>query len=261
MGRGVRLDKSNSDCPGARFFADCTCDRVAARPSQTMGRRIASCSNSCRQKSFAGDLIGRWNRVSLFSRTVLSIVARWTAQTLPSNCSGDEAAASGLYERYSRRLYVLATAQMSDRLRQRMAPDDIIQSVFRTFFRRADQWTLEQDRSGALWHLLVRITLNKIRSKGLYHNAQRRSPAAEIAISGDFDLGLVAHEPTPLEAAALAEELEVTFAELQANEAHILQLAIHGYTSSEVASQVGCSRWTVRRVLDRIGHRLLQRLE
>jgi len=180
------------------------------------------------------------------------LLQRWQA--------GDEAAAGELYERYSRRLYVLATAQMSDRLRQRMAPDDIVQSVFRTFFRRADQWSLQQDRSGALWHLLVRITINKIRSKGVYYSAQKRDPAAELTISGDFDPGLVAHEPTPLEAAALAEQLEITFDGLQTSEAQILQLAIQGYTPSEIASQAGCSRWTVRRVLDRIGHRLLQRL-
>jgi RNA polymerase sigma-70 factor (ECF subfamily) len=175
---------------------------------------------------------------------------------------GDEAAATELYERYARRLYFLASGQMGERLRRRLAPDDIVQSAFRTFFRRADQWQFQQDKAGAIWHLLVRITLNKIRSKGIHHAAQKRDVGAEFALADDdFDPALVVHEPTPDEAAELADVIEVTIDSLDDKETRALELALQGFTASEIASQVGCSRWTVRRLLDRIGHRLLEQLK
>jgi RNA polymerase sigma factor (sigma-70 family) len=71
----------------------------------------------------------------------------------------------------------------------------------------------------------------------------------------------VAHVPTPAEAAVFAEELDQTFAALDETEANTLELAIQGYTPSEIASRSGCSRWTVRRTLDRIGRGLLKRLQ
>jgi RNA polymerase sigma factor (sigma-70 family) len=176
--------------------------------------------------------------------------------------AGNQSAAAELYERYARRLLLLASAQMGEKLRRRLTPDDVVQSAFRTFFRRADQWQLQPDRPAAIWHLLVRITLNKVRSKADFHNAQQRDLAAEVPLhQTGFDLTLVAHEPTPEEAAVFAEELNQAFAGLGNSEVMTLELAIQGFTASEIASRVGCSRWTVRRTLDRIGSRLVSRLD
>lgn len=176
--------------------------------------------------------------------------------------NGDQAAASELYERYVQQLYNLASRQMSVPLLRRVGPDDIVQSVFRTFFRRAEEWRFQPDRAGAIWHLLVRITLNKIRSKGIHHGALKRDVRAEVSDDAtDFEIALVAHDPTPVEAAALCEVLEMTFASLDDQSSQILQLAIQGHTASEIAAEAGCSRWTVRRVLDRIGHDLQQQFE
>ena len=58
----------------------------------------------------------------------------------------------------------------------------------------------------------------------------------------------------------LSDELETLLAGLDQPEPEIIRLRLQGYSSLEIANQVGCSRWTVRRVLDRIGHRLHERL-
>src|SRR5574341_751939 len=52
---------------------------------------------------------------------------------------GEEDAATLLYLRYADRLRALTVAQCSPDLAQRVDADDIVQSVFRTFFRRAAQ--------------------------------------------------------------------------------------------------------------------------
>ncbi len=49
---------------------------------------------------------------------------------------GQADASTQLYLRYAKRLHALATKQMSAELARRVDPEDIVQSVFRTFFRR-----------------------------------------------------------------------------------------------------------------------------
>ena len=106
----------------------------------------------------------------------------------------------------------------------------------------------------AIWQLLVRITQHKICKQAARHRAQRRNVNAEVAFDGD---GLapeaVTHEPTPGEAAALVDEMQCLVSGLAPPEPEMVRLAIEGHTPSEIAKQVGCSRWTVRRVLDRVG--------
>ena len=50
---------------------------------------------------------------------------------------GQADASTELYLRYAKRLLMLAAAQSSPDLARRVDPEDIVQSVFRTFFRRA----------------------------------------------------------------------------------------------------------------------------
>ena len=176
--------------------------------------------------------------------------------------SGDQDAAEAIYRRYSERLLALAQAQISSRLARRVGPEDILQSVFRTFFRRAGEGKFAVDHSNSLWHLLVRMTLNKIRKKSERHHAGRRDLSVEVYPADDkLQPEVMAHDPTPAEAAALADELEAIFAGLDDPEPDIFRFCMQGYSTSEIASQMGCSRWTVRRVLDRIGHQLQGRLQ
>ena len=41
---------------------------------------------------------------------------------------------------------------------------------------------------------------------------------------------------------------------LESPEPEMVRLAIEGHTPSQIAKQIGCSRWTVRWVLDRVGY-------
>ena len=176
--------------------------------------------------------------------------------------SGDEAAAAAIYQLYWERLCALTRSRIGKRLRRRVDPDDIVQSVFRSFFRRARDGDFTLSHSDSLWRLLVGITRKKIGRQNRQHHAARRSVEAEVE-QGEIELSpeALAHNPTPLEAAALTEALEATMAELDASKREILTLCLRGYSCSEIGGQVGYSRWTVRRVLDRVGHRLQERFD
>jgi RNA polymerase sigma-70 factor (ECF subfamily) len=74
-------------------------------------------------------------------------------------------------------------------LAQRVDPDDIVQSVFRTFFRRIAHGGYDVPAGGELWRLFLVIALNKIRSLATFHRAAKRD--VRLAEGGDaFDRAL-----------------------------------------------------------------------
>ena len=76
----------------------------------------------------------------------------WTSLTLLEKVrEGDGAASEALFARYVERLTSLARSRLSSRLKRRTDPEDIVQSVYRSFFSavRAGRFTLS--RGGDLW--------------------------------------------------------------------------------------------------------------
>ncbi len=180
---------------------------------------------------------------------VTALLDRWQA--------GDEDAAAALYRRYAARLCALAREQLGADLRRRLDSEDIVQSVFRSFFRRSRDGELVVTRSEALWGLLVKIARNKIRGKAAYHRAQQRDVAREVPLDdAELSVDLIAAGPTPLEAATLAEEVTTLFHGLKPIEAEMLTQCLEGRSTPEIAARVGYSRQTVWRFLDRLRSRL-----
>jgi RNA polymerase sigma factor (sigma-70 family) len=175
--------------------------------------------------------------------------------------SGDETAAAELHHLYAQRLCALAENKMGPWLRRREDPEDPVQSAFRSFFRRAARGEFQIDHSGSLWHLLVKITLNKIRKHAEYHTAGKRDVRREFQGDGDeLRPEAIAHDPTPEEANAWVDIVQSVLAELPPRAREVLDLRIKGHTTPEIADRLGCTRWTVRRGLDRIGQQLQRRL-
>src|SRR5437588_12669938 len=87
---------------------------------------------------------------------------------------GQKDAAMELYLRYAQRLRALVRARCSSQLARRLEPDDIVQSVFRRFFRRVLQGDYDVPPGEELWGLLLVIALNKIRTEETFHRAGKR---------------------------------------------------------------------------------------
>src|SRR6516165_3386835 len=82
------------------------------------------------------------------------LLARWQ--------NGDQAAATELFRRYAARLIALAKSRLSARLSNRVDPEDVVQSVYRSFFAESRDGRYQLERGGDLWQLLVTITLHKL---------------------------------------------------------------------------------------------------
>ena len=171
----------------------------------------------------------------------------------------DAQAAEELFARYSQRLVSLAEQHLSHRLAARLDSEDVVQSVFRTFFRRCARGEFRIDNSDELWRLLVQITLRKARAQARHHTAKVRDVNTEAR--GGVAAWLMqapAQEPSPDEAAALVDQIEKLLQGLPALYRDLLQLRLEGHSVIAAAARLGVSRRTVHRALSLLQDRLVR---
>jgi RNA polymerase sigma-70 factor (ECF subfamily) len=75
--------------------------------------------------------------------------------------AGDADAADALFQKFAGRLIALARRRLGGRMRRKVDPEDILQSVFRSFFFRQADGRLVPRNWNHLWVLLVTITTRK----------------------------------------------------------------------------------------------------
>jgi RNA polymerase sigma-70 factor (ECF subfamily) len=162
--------------------------------------------------------------------------------------AGEQDAATELYRRYAGRLLTLAANQTAAQMRTRVDAEDIVQSVFRTFFRRAALGEYELPDGDELWKLFLVIGLNKVRRVAAHHKALRRDVRTTV---GDDALMGTAHTPETDDEAL--QILRLTIDEILApypdSYRQVVQLRIEGNEVGEIAASVGRSRRSVERIL------------
>lgn len=169
---------------------------------------------------------------------------------------GEQAAATELFQRYAERLIVLAHRRLSERLAIRIQAEDVVQSVFFSFFVGARDGRYVLERSGDFWRLLVAITIHKVQRQYRWHHADKRDLQREERQEFDDDLTvlptpILSRDPSPEEAAMLADTVEQVMRGLEPMQRRIMELRLQGCGVGDIAEQTSRSRATVRRVLDR----------
>ena len=128
---------------------------------------------------------------------------------------------------------------------RRVDPEDIVQSVFRTFFRRLSVGHYDVPDGEEIWRLLLVIALNKIRTVGNFHKAAKRDVRRTSTVDER-------HEP------ATDDDIAMTVLRLVVDEAleglpessrKIVELRIEGHEVAEIAEKVGRSKRSVERIL------------
>ena len=185
------------------------------------------------------------------------LVSRWRA--------GDQDAARLIFERYVAQLLALASRRISQRLASRVDPEDIVQSVFRTFFHRAREGQFQIDDPDDLCKLLARITVHKTLRQIAFHKRAKRNACLETG-QGDDDadhmMSLLASEPTPEDTVALYDQMDHFLGQLGTEDRLILQMRMEGYTNVEIAEKLDITDRKIRRLLERIrGQAALEGLE
>ena len=167
---------------------------------------------------------------------------------------GDQQAARQIYERYIERLLPLARRRLGRKISGRIDAEDVLQSVFRTFFQRAQAGRFQVEDEHDLCKLLVRITVHKTLRRIAAETAAKRDPDREEggAASQDCLADLLSREPTPEEAIDFLDQLEHLLHQLRPQEREILQLRLQGCTNDEVAKKLGTYDRRIRRTIERI---------
>lgn len=175
-------------------------------------------------------------------------------------------AEEAVFRRFAGRLVALARARLDQRLRAKVDPEDVVQSVFRSFFVRCASDQFDLGTWDSLWSLLTVITIRKcagqvrhFTTEGRDVRRERAEEPADGASGPHWDPA--AAEPTPAEAAALAELVEGLMQSLEPRDRWMVEMKLQGEPVPQIARQARCSERTVERVLNRARRHLERSLD
>lgn len=181
----------------------------------------------------------------LISNQVL--VERWR--------TGDQDAARQLFNRYVDRLSAIARHRIGHRLTARLDPDDVVQSVFRTFFGRVRDGQYSIEEPDDICKLLTKITVNKTLRQIEFQQAACRNPGHETRQGDNAQeriMELLAGDPSPEATVNFIDEFQNFLNALRRDDRTILELRFQGLDNDEVAQKLGVSDRKVRRVIERV---------
>ena len=169
--------------------------------------------------------------------------------------NGDPVAAAEFFQRYGEAMHRLADRNMGPRLRQRLDPEDIVQSACRSFFRGMEGGQFAFEEETDLWRLLCAITLNKTRNQSRFHGRQRRDTSRQEVLNEQVT-GSTGEQDDPAMIVAWQDSVEEYLAGLTDEQQQVIGMLLEGHTQVEIAKQMGCAERTVRRIISAIRERL-----
>ena len=175
--------------------------------------------------------------------------------------SGEQDAATAIYVRYARRLQALAAKQTGADLKTRFDPEDVVQSVFRTFFRRAAAGYYKVPPGEELWRLLLVLSLHKVRDLAAYHRAQKRDVGKTWSVEDSDAAQSDAKPDDQLAYESLRQVVDDLTHNMPTSNRQIIELRIEGFEIGEIAEKTNRAKRTVERTLQHFRERLRQLIE
>ncbi len=150
--------------------------------------------------------------------------------------------------RFTDRLLRLASSRLPNRLQQRVDPEDIVQSVFRSFFDRNSRGRFQFEQSPDVWRLLAAMTYRKVKKTIRHHGQQLRDVRREASTPSDFPTAQD-DAPTASSWVVMMELLEGILEQIPETHQRIVRLRLDGHSIDEIAATVGVTSRTVDRAL------------
>jgi len=170
----------------------------------------------------------------------------------------DPEAVSELCRQYEPRLRVVARVLLGPALRPALDSMDLVQSVHRSLLIgfREEKFDISTPEN------LMALALTLLRRKVARHwrrvQRQRRLElgGSSIDLLPTILADLTTPEAGPAEVAQYHDQVEQLCRQLDATERHVLALRLDGYTTAEIAQQLGLNHITLRVRLTRLRERL-----
>ncbi len=171
--------------------------------------------------------------------------------------SGDSAAANEVHERYAHRLMQLAARRVAQKYRAKFDPDDVVQSVFHSFFQRHAAGQFDFGDWNNLWSLLANITIRKCGKHVQAFSRDKRDVNREHNPLEETSPNEIGEADATLEHAIVFEEtLQQLLDELTEDQQAVLILKLQDFSIEEISERVGRTERTIYRVLTLIRDRL-----
>jgi DNA-directed RNA polymerase specialized sigma24 family protein len=175
--------------------------------------------------------------------------------------SGEDDAATAIYLRYAKRLQRLAESQTGDELAVRLDPEDVVQSVFRTFFRRAAKGHYEIPDGEELWKLFLVIALNKVRTLGQYHRAAKRDIKQTKGFPSTEPVAASGGSPDEQAYNVLRMTIDDVLKDLSKSQREMIMLRIEGNDINAITETTSRAKRSVERVLQKFRETLSEQLK
>lgn len=158
-------------------------------------------------------------------------------------------------DRFARRLMLFADQRLPTPLKRRVDADDVVQSVFRSFFTRHRQGQFDFAESDDVWRLLAAMTYRKLMRTIRHHRRQQRDYHREkndTVEAAESHNSPVESEPTPASIAVMMETLSRIMERLPDVHQQILSLRLENYSIRDIADRMQVSMRTVNRALESV---------
>ncbi len=168
--------------------------------------------------------------------------------------AGDRAAAQPLWEAYVHRLAALARKRLHRLVRRAADEEDVVQSAFFSFYRRAEQGRFPRledrdDLRKILFVLTVRKAIDRARREGRWAQVRSLEDLADSEAERVLD-----GRALPPALAAQVNDAQRWLLDRLGDETlrSIARLKQEGYTNAEIAARLGYVEPTIERKLQRI---------
>ena len=177
---------------------------------------------------------------------------------------GDQRAAEVIWNQYFEKLARFARRKLEGMPRRAADEEDVALSAMNSFCRGMEAGRFhELDDRHDLWKLLVTITARKAVAQQRRHHAAKRGGGHVRGESIFLPMGyddespgigeVLGSEPTPELACAVAENCHAMLEALGDETLRdVARLTLEGYSTTDVATHLGCAKRTVERKLTRI---------
>ena len=148
--------------------------------------------------------------------------------------------------RLLKRLIPFALTKIDKLLVSKLDPEDIVQSVFRNFFKALQKGNFKPASWEEMWYLLAKMTIWKCNSKLEFYLSQAR----DVRIEKSIDSKDVPNtDPLFLDEKLILEEsLDLVMIKLgDENKKKVFCLILQGHSPAEIAEELGISKRTVER--------------
>ena len=151
-------------------------------------------------------------------------------------------------DEFADRLVQLARSRLPDRLLRRVDPEDVVQSVFKSFFSRHEAGRFHFAEASDVWRLLAAITWHKVQ-RTIRHHQQHVRNVQKDEVGETHASQLSSSDPTASSLSVMIDLLDHIMARLPEKHRQILRLRMEDYSVDEIAETVGVSSRTVDRAL------------